>query len=112
MKSYNSFTFVGRLTMNPECKEIENKNTEYKFRFMTEGNIKIAVDRKFKDSEGNIVTDFFNVYCYNKLAELAEEWLEKGDLVLITGKILTEDDRIKLLADDFTMLNKRKVEDA
>ena len=49
----------------------------------------IAVDRTFKDKDGNKVADFLPVVTFNKLAELCAQYLSKGKLCAIDGRLQT-----------------------
>ena len=79
MKSYNNVTLVGRAVRNPELKDIGNTNARTQFA--------LAVDRPYKDSEGKHPTDFLNVVAWGKLAEICHDYIQKGSLVLLSGRI-------------------------
>jgi len=49
----------------------------------------IAVDRTFKDKDGNKQADFLPVVTFNKLAELCAQYLSKGKLCAVDGRIQT-----------------------
>lgn len=49
----------------------------------------LAVDRRFKDSDGNYPTDFINIVVFGKGAEFAEKYIKKGTKMIITGRIQT-----------------------
>lgn len=49
----------------------------------------IAVDRTFKDKDGQKVADFFPVVTFNKLAELCANYLTKGKLCAVDGRLQT-----------------------
>ena len=49
----------------------------------------LAIDRRFKDSEGNTQTDFINVVAFGKSAEFAEKYLKKGMKMIVCGRIQT-----------------------
>jgi len=69
---------IGRLTRDPEMR---TGNTGTSFT-----RFSIAVDRRFK-REGEPTADFFNVTCFGKTAEFAANYLTKGRLVVVTGRI-------------------------
>ena len=79
MKSFNSVTLVGRVIKETELKEVQNDNKRASFT--------LAVDRSYKNSEGKHPADFFNVVAWGKLAEICNDYVKKGCLVLINGKI-------------------------
>lgn len=47
----------------------------------------IAVDRKFKDADGNKLTDFFNVVAWRGLAETISKYCKKGSKIFIAGEL-------------------------
>ena len=47
----------------------------------------VAVNRRFKDAQGNAVTDFFTVVAWGKLAELCARYLDKGSKVFVSGEL-------------------------
>lgn len=49
----------------------------------------VAVNRKFKDSEGNYKADFINCLAFGKTAEFIGKYFEKGNAIGITGRIQT-----------------------
>lgn len=70
----NSVTLVGRLATDVE--------TKYTGDGVPVASFRIAVDRRF--SEG---ADFFTVNCWRKQAEFASQYLSKGRLVGIEGRL-------------------------
>ena len=51
----------------------------------------IAVNRDFKDKDGNYSSDFINCVAYRKTAEFLAQYVEKGDKLGIVGRIQTRD---------------------
>ena len=49
--------------------------------------VSIAVNRKYKDEEGNKITDFFNVVAWRGLAENIAKYCSKGSKVFIAGEL-------------------------
>lgn len=76
---YNKVTLIGRLAKDPMVNEFA---PDKKRGFFT-----LKVDRLEKDSRGKTKSDFISIICWNKLAEVAEEFLKKGNLILIDGQI-------------------------
>ena len=77
----NSVNLIGRLT---------NKHT---FGYTT-GNIAyarftIAVNRNFKNANGERQADFINCIAYRKTAELINQYTDKGDMLGVEGRIQT-----------------------
>ena len=70
---FNQFIGIGRLTRDPETKTLTNGTQVTTFS--------IAINRR------NEKVDFIPVETFGKLAELAEQYLSKGALVLIEGEL-------------------------
>jgi single-strand DNA-binding protein len=47
----------------------------------------IAVDREYKDSKGEKITDFFDITVWRQSAEYISKYAGKGDLVAIVGQL-------------------------
>ncbi|MGL5330487.1 MAG: single-stranded DNA-binding protein [Peptostreptococcaceae bacterium] len=75
----NSVTMIGRTTKDVELKVLPNGTNV--------ATLNIAVDRSYKDKEGNKITDFFMCDCFGKTAEFASNYISKGRLVAITGEV-------------------------
>ena len=76
----NKWIGMGRLTKDPDVRGDGNSAV---------ARYSIAVDRRFKDSDGNYQTDFINIVAFGKSAEFAEKYFKKGMKVLVTGRIQT-----------------------
>jgi len=79
MKSFNSVTLVGRLTKKPESMETSKGNKKVSYI--------LAVNRPYSDDEGKHPADFFPIVAWNKLAEICDNYLDKGSLVLVKGRL-------------------------
>ncbi|MDC0977714.1 single-stranded DNA-binding protein [bacterium] len=79
MKSYNNVTIIGRSTKDVECKTVGKDNARSMFS--------LAVDRPYKDTEGKHPTDFLNIVSWGKLAQICSDYIKKGSLVLVSGRI-------------------------
>lgn len=75
----NKVILMGRLTKDPEIRVSQSQTHIARFS--------IAVDRRFKDKDGNQETDFFNCTAFGKLAEFAEKYLKKGIKVIVSGRL-------------------------
>lgn len=74
----NNVTLMGRLTKAPELK-YTNTGTSY-------CNFTLAVNKpKMKDKEQE--TNFINCTAWNKTAETICNWLEKGNRVVVLGRL-------------------------
>ena len=83
----NNFNGVGRCTRDPELRYLPNVGTAI-------CNFTIAIDRGMskdkKDetlSSGGQVADFINIITWAKTAEFAANYLKKGALVGISGRL-------------------------
>jgi single-strand DNA-binding protein len=79
----NKVFLIGRLTKDPEIKNLPSgKNL---------CQISLATDRFFTDKEGKKrqETEFHNVILFGRLAEIASQYLKKGSLVFIEGRLRT-----------------------
>ena len=75
----NKIILIGRLTQDPELRYT---STGFAVTRMT-----IAVDRNYKDKEGNKKVDFIPIICWNKLAEIVAEHMRKGKLLSVAGSL-------------------------
>lgn len=77
----------------------------------------IAIDRNYKNKEGKKETDFFRVVIWGKLAQICAQYLKKGRLICVEGKLQTshyrkdgeEKDRYitEIIADNVQFLERR-----
>ena len=74
---------IGRLTRDPETKSLPSGQSV--------ANFGLATDRFFSDKAGQRQqqTEFHNIVLFGKLAEIATQYLNKGSLVLIEGRLQT-----------------------
>jgi len=77
--SLNRVILIGRLTKDPELR--------YSPSGVAVTNFTLAVDRKFKNAQGEKETDFIPCVSFKQLAELIAEYQSKGKLVSVEGRI-------------------------
>lgn len=77
----NSVTLVGRVTKDLELKYSQSGVAVCKFN--------LAVNRNFKGKDGEQQADFPMILTFRKTAENAANYLRKGSLVGVTGRIQT-----------------------
>jgi len=77
----NRVILVGRLTRDPE--------TRYLPSGVSVTNFSIAVDRNFTSQDGQRGADFIPIVTWRKLAELCVNYLSKGRLVAVSGRLQT-----------------------
>src|SRR5215469_11166210 len=108
--SVNKVILVGRLGRDPET------------RFTTGGqavaNFSVATDESYKDRNGERQkrTEWHKIVVWGKQAEIAQQYLKKGSLVFIEGRIQSRDWQDKegqkrtsfeIVANNFRMLGGR-----
>ncbi len=77
----NNVTLVGRLTKLPELKKTTNG--------VSVSTFDIAVDRKFKNNDGEKVTDFITCVAWRGTADFICKYFNKGNYIALTGAIQT-----------------------
>ena len=77
----NKCELVGRLTKEPELKLTSNQ-TAY-------CNFTIAVDRRFKDQNGQRQADFINCVAWKQTATFVQKYFHKGNRIGVVGTIQT-----------------------
>ena len=75
----NKLIITGRLTRDPEVKAIGENNMVAKFT--------VAVNRNYKDKEGNRPADFIPCEAFGKTAEFISNYVTKGRLVEVDGEM-------------------------
>ena len=108
--SLNKVQLIGHLGADPES------------RFTTSGsavaNLTIATNESWRSAEGDTKekTEWHRVVIFGKMAETAAEYMKKGQLVYVEGRLQTrsweDKDNIKrytteVLCDSFTMLGRK-----
>lgn len=76
----NRVILVGRLTKNPEIRKTPNGASICKFT--------LAISRKVK-AQGQPDADFISCVAWNKTADLMYQYLKKGSLIGIDGRLQT-----------------------
>lgn len=77
----NKVILIGRLTKDPEVKATSNQTPLCNFT--------VAVDRKYKDANGNKQADFINCLAWRQQATFIGQYFHKGSKICITGNIQT-----------------------
>lgn len=75
----NRIVLIGRLTADPELR--------YTPGGVPVAGMRIAVDRPFTSSSGERQTDFINLVAWRQNAEFAANYLTKGRLVAVEGRL-------------------------
>ena len=77
----NICTIIGNLTKAPETRTTQSGTANCSFT--------VAVQRRFKNANGEHETDYIPVVAWRQLAELCSKYLDKGRKVAVTGSIQT-----------------------
>lgn len=105
----NQVVLIGRLTRDVEMREIRADLKKARFT--------LAVDRSWKDSQGNRQTDFIDCGLFGRGAEVLAQYAHKGSQIGVTGVLQVyayEDDdkkrhyRIEVVVRDFNFLDSRR----
>ena len=80
----NKVILVGRLTKDPEARTTPSGQTVCNFGLATN---RVWTDRETNQKQEK--TEFHNIVLWRKLAEIAAQYLKKGSLVLIEGRMET-----------------------
>lgn len=74
----NKITLLGRLTKDVELKLIGDRPL---------AEFSLAVNRKYKNAQGERETDFFNCKLWGKIAETLQQYTMKGQQLLVAGRV-------------------------
>jgi single-strand DNA-binding protein len=79
----NKVILIGRLTRDPETRALPSGQSVAAFG--------MATDRYFKDKNGERQqqTEFHNIVAFGRLAEIVSQYLTKGSLAMIEGRLRT-----------------------
>jgi single-strand DNA-binding protein len=75
----NRIILIGRLTRDPELRYTPNG--------VARATFSLAVDRPFTNSRGERETDFINIVAWRQLGELCANYLKKGRLAAVEGRL-------------------------
>lgn len=108
----NTVAMVGRLTRDPETKTTTGGKNVAEFS--------IAVDKRFKQADGPDA-DFFRVKAWGQTADFVGNYLTKGRLVSVSGRLEqrkykdkdgNDRESIEIVADQVNGLDKKPDADA
>lgn len=104
----NNVVLVGRLTRDPELRYTPSN--------VAVATFSLAVNRNFKNQAGDYEADFISCIMWRQQAENFANWVKKGNLVGITGRIQTrsydnqQGQRVyvtEVVAESFQILEKK-----
>lgn len=99
----NRVILIGRLTRDPELRYTQQGTAVARFT--------LAINRKFKREE----TDFIDIVVWQKLAENCAQYLTKGQLAMVEGRLQVRSyeaqdgqkrKSVEVVADDVKFLSK------
>lgn len=105
----NQTCIIGRLVRDPELRELEDGKKV--------SNITVAVQRSYKNENGEYEADFIDCTLWNGVADRTAEYCKKGDLVGVKGRLQTntyeneEGEKKKItevIAEKLTFLSSNK----
>lgn len=105
----NRIVLIGRLTRDPELRYTQSGVPVASFT--------LAVDRSFKNAQGERETDFINIVVWRQQAENCSQYLTKGKLAAVDGSLqlrsYTGNDGVKrtvseVIADSVRFLSPRE----
>jgi single-strand DNA-binding protein len=112
MPAFNRVQLIGNLGKDPE--------TRYTPTGKKVAHFPVAVNQRWKNSEGETkeATEWFNIEAWGRLGEICQEYLHKGSLVFLEGRLRT--DRVenqgevryftKVVAQQMEMLDRKPEE--
>lgn len=75
----NKIVLMGRLTRNPELRQTGSGKPVASFA--------LAVDRDFKNQNGEKETDFIDVVAWRNTAEFVSKYFTKGRMAVVEGRL-------------------------
>ena len=108
---FNKVMLVGNLGRDPEMRALPSGQQV--------ANFALATSRRYKDRDGNRkdATEWHNIVVFGKQAEIAGQYLTKGRMVFVEGRIQTRswDDKesgkkqykTEIICENFQMLGSK-----
>lgn len=101
---------IGHLGKDPEVRHLDNNSVV--------ANFPLATSESYTDKQGNRVeqTEWHNIVLWRRLAEIAEQYLRKGSMIYVEGRIRTRsyEDRdgnkryiTEIVCNNMQMLDKK-----
>lgn len=85
MSSVNKAIIIGRLGADPEVRHTQSN--------IAVATLSVATTEKYKDRDGKQVenTEWHRIVAWGRLAEICEQYLQKGSLAYFEGPIQTKE---------------------
>ncbi len=80
---YSKTILIGRLSADPERKTTPQRTSLCNFR--------MAVERPYKDGDGNRKVDFINCIAWRSTGDFVSKYFQKGKAIGVEGVIETRD---------------------
>lgn len=77
----NKVIIMGRLTADPELRQTQSGISSCRFT--------VAVNRRFKNSDGSYDADFIPCIAWRQTAEFVSRYFRKGQMIMLDGEIRT-----------------------
>lgn len=77
----NKVILSGRLTRDPEVRTTQSGINNAAFT--------VAVQRKYKDADGNYPADFINCVAWRSTSDFVGKYFKKGSAIIVVGSINT-----------------------
>lgn len=77
----NNVILMGRLTADPELRQTQSGISTCSFT--------VAVDRRFKNENGEYDTDFITCVAWRQTAEFVSRYFSKGSMIAVSGSLRT-----------------------
>ena len=110
MFSLNRAQIIGNVTRDPEMRYTPNGQAVCSFG--------VATNRRWRDKDGNQQeqTEFHNVVCWRKVAEIISQYVKKGNRIYVEGHLQTRQwegqdgskrNRTEIVMEDFVFLTPK-----
>ena len=77
----NKIILVGRLTKDPEVRSTSSG--------VNVANFTVAVNRRFKNKDGNYDADFLPCVAFRQTADFISKFFKKGNMISLEGRVQT-----------------------
>ncbi len=109
-RGMNKVMIIGHLGRDPEMRFTPNGKSVASFS--------VACDRNWKSADGekHTETEWFNVVAWGDLAEISKQYLSKGSLVYVEGRLQTrtwsdnsgtQHKSVEIIARDILLINSK-----
>jgi len=114
MPALNRVQLIGRLGKDPESRVTPTGKKVAQF------SLAVSNRRKSAEGEAREYTEWFNIEAWGRLSEICQQYLHKGSLVFLEGRLQTDkyDDKsgttkyfTKVVAQSMQMLDRKPEEE-